>query len=327
MKKNTKKVLMIFATLFVVFSVALGAGIHLYLEYDHQKKMDENAEKPIDSLEEREPELKERVNVLLLGVDYKNTHDIKPGASMRTDTIMLFTYNPKTEHASLLSVPRDSRVNIEGHGPDKINHAHAYGGTDLSIKTISEFLDIPIHHYVKVDYNAVTELVDAVGGVVVDIPQDMHNNLEKIHFSKGTQNIIGDQTVKYLRYRGYPNADIARIQVQQDFIKRLAEKILSPSLIMNIPEYVDIMDRNIETDMSKKQLLQLSKVFTKISPSAMEREIIPGNPERIDGLVYWVIDEQGKNELMEKLFSDKLPEPEVVSDTATAENEVSEKNK
>lgn len=319
MKKSMKKGLMTFAILFCTFSALIAGGLKFYLDYDHEKKMQENAESDIQSLEEREPELKERVNILLLGVDYLDSKHLKTGASMRTDTIMLFSYNPKNEQSFLLSIPRDSRVNVEGHGMDKINHAHAYGGTDLSIKTINEFLGQPIHHYVKVDYNAVTELVDAVGGVEVDIPKPMHNNLEKIHFNAGTQIVSGENTMKYLRFRGYPNADIARIQVQQDFIKRLSEKILSPSLIVNIPQYVDILNKNIETDMSKKQLLEMSKIFTKIDPSEIRREILVGEPQRIDGLVYWIIDEQAKSDLFEELFTDKMPEPEVVSSTAESE--------
>ncbi|MDO4712110.1 MAG: LCP family protein, partial [Peptostreptococcaceae bacterium] len=288
MKKNVKKGLMVFILLFCTFTVLFTGGIKLYLDHDHAKKMEENEQSGIESLEVREPKLNERVNILLMGVDYLDSKHLKTGASMRTDTIMLFSYDPKTERSFLLSIPRDSRVNIEGHGPDKINHAHAYGGTELSIKTISEFLDQPIHHYVKVDYTAVTELVDAVGGVEVDIPKPMHNDLEKIHFSPGTQTISGDQTMKYLRFRGYPNADITRIQVQQDFIKRLSEKILSPSLVVNIPQYVDILNKNVETDMSKKQLLEISQLFTKIDPSEIRREILVGEPQRIDGLVYWI---------------------------------------
>ncbi len=321
MKKSVKKGIKFFFALFLVFAVAIGFGLNFYLEHDHQKKMEENAENEIENLEDLDPNSKERVNILVLGVDYLNTKDIKSEASIRTDTIMLFSYNPKTETAFLLSIPRDSRVPVNGE-LDKINHAHAYGGVDLSIKTISEFLGQPIHHYVKVDYNAVTEIVDAVGGVEVDIPNDMHNDLEKIHFKKGTQTINGQQAVKYLRYRGYANADIARIGVQQDFIKRLSQKILSPGMIIQMPRFVEIMNKNIETDMSKKQLLALSNIFIKVDPSTMEKAIIPGEGHRLNGNgpSYWFVDEEQKQILLNRLFSDEVPSSETVSTENNTEN-------
>lgn len=316
MKKNSKKALSLFLIVFFSFIVVFGAGAKIYLDYEHNKKMAENEENDIESLEDLDLDSKERINILVLGLDYLNTKDIKAEASIRSDTIMLFSYNPKTEKAFLLSIPRDSRVPVNG-SLDKINHSYAYGGVDLTIQTVSELIGQPIHHYVKVDYNAVTEIVDAVGGIEVDIPNDMDNALEKIHFKKGVQVINGKQAVKYLRYRGYANADIARIQVQQDFIKRLSQKILSPSLVVNIPRYVEIMNDNIETDMSKKQLLTLSRIFAQIDPTTMERAIIPGDGHKnpADGLSYWYVDEKAKEELLQRLFSDNEEVPDDASST------------
>lgn len=316
MKKNSKKALSLFLIVFFSLIVVFGAGAKIYLDYEHNKKMAENEENDIESLEDLDLDSKERINILVLGLDYLNTKDIKAEASIRSDTIMLFSYNPKTEKAFLLSIPRDSRVPVNG-SLDKINHSYAYGGVDLTIQTVSELIGQPIHHYVKVDYNAVTEIVDAVGGIEVDIPNDMDNALEKIHFKKGVQVINGKQAVKYLRYRGYANADIARIQVQQDFIKRLSQKILSPSLVVNIPRYVEIMNDNIETDMSKKQLLTLSRIFAQIDPTTMERAIIPGDGHKnpADGLSYWYVDEKAKEELLQRLFSDNEEVPDDASST------------
>lgn len=327
MRRKLRTGVLLFFTLFFVFSVAIGAGISYYLERDHQAKMKENEEKNIESLEEVVPELTERINILVMGVDYLKLGSDEGQRGTRTDTIMLFSYNPKNNKSFLLSIPRDSRVPIEGYGMDKINHAHSYGGTDLAIRTISNFLEIPIHHYVKVDYNAVTELVDAVGGLEIDIPQDMHYAALKIHFTKGLQTLSGEEAVKYLRFRsGYVIPDIGRIGAQQEFVKLMMEKIVSPSLVVNVPTYIDILSRNVETDMSKKQMLDLSKsLLLKFDPSTIEKAHIPGGGQRIGGVDYWIVDETGKNDLLIELLSDAVDPPP--SETATGDNVVTENDK
>lgn len=309
MKKRLRAGLLLFFTLFFIFSVMIGGGISFYLERDHQAKMKENEEKQIESLEEEPiPELQGRINILVMGVDYLKLGTDKGQRGTRTDTIMIFSYNPKNNRSFLLSIPRDSRVPIEGYGLDKINHAHSYGGTDLAIKTISRFLDIPIHHYVKVDYNAVIELVDAVGGLEIDVPQDMHYAALKIHFKKGLQTLNGEEAVKYLRFRsGYVIPDIGRIGAQQEFVKLMMEKIVSPSLAVNVPTYIDILSRNVETDMSKKQMLDLSRsLLLNFDPSAIEKAHIPGGGQRIKGVDYWIVNEEGKNQLLIDLLSDAI---------------------
>lgn len=323
MKKNIKKYLVIFLAFFVLFTSLSVFGFNYYLNKDHEKKMEENKESNIVNLEEIEDNLTERVNILVMGVDYLHLGKQEGQRGTRTDTIMLFSIDPKTNRAFLLSIPRDSRVMIEGHGYDKINHAHSFGGTDLSIKTISNFLDIPIHHYVKVDYNAVIELVDAVGGVEIDIPQDMNYSLLNIHFKKGYQTLNGEDAVKYLRFRsGYANADIGRIGAQQEFVKLLMKKIISPSLIVNVPKYVEILNTNVETDMSKKEMLEIAKHFVKSSPDEMRREVIPGDGKNINGVSYWVVFEDAKKQLLDELLSDVQ---ETTTDTNTETNSESGK--
>lgn len=315
MSRKLKVGIFLFLILFFAFSVGIGAGLSYYLDRDHEAKMIENEEKQIENLEEPPPQLTERVNILVMGVDYLKLGSEEGQRGTRTDTIMLFSYNPANNRAFLLSIPRDSRVNISGVGMDKINHAHSYGGTDLAIGTISDFIGLPIHHYVKVDYNAVTQLVDAVGGVEIDVPQDMHYSPLGIHFSKGLQTLNGEQAVKYLRFRsGYNNADIGRIGAQQEFVKLLLEKVVSPSIVTNVPAYVDILSNNVETDMSKKQMLDLSKaLLLNFDPSKIEKEVVPGYPDKINGISYWLVDEVQKNDILLKLLSDApLPEPETV---------------
>ncbi len=317
MRKSFRKGIILFLGLFFGFSVMFGAGISYYLERDHQAKMQENMDNNIQSLENApEPQLQERVNILVMGVDFLHLSETEGQRGTRTDTIMLFSFDPKTETSFLLSIPRDSRVNVPGHGLDKINHAHSYGGTDLAIQTISDLLDIPIHHYVKVDYNAVTQLVDAVGGVEVDIPQNMYYGALQINFKSGVQTLNGEQAVKYLRYRSYKTGDLGRIDVQQGFVKLLMEKVLSPSMVSNVPTYINILEENVETNMSKKQMLELSSAMLgKFDPSKMERVMLPGVPEYIGNVSYFLVDDSAKYELIDRLMSGIVELPEEETET------------
>ena len=300
-----KKYIIVFIVSIVAFTTIITLGINYYLEKDHQAKQEENANNEITSLEDVNESLSERENILVMGVDYLHLGEKEGQRGTRTDTIMVFSIDPKTKKTFVLSIPRDSRVNIKGHGYDKINHAHSFGGTDLAIQTISDFLQIPIHHYVKVDYNAVMELVDAVGGVEIDIKQDMDYSPLNIHFKKGTQLLNGEDSVKYLRFRsGYANADIGRINVQQDFVQKLMNKIISPSLITNILKYIDILEKNVETNLSKKQMIQIAKTITEVPVDDIRKEVLPGDGQMIDGKSYWIVDEKGMRELLDDLLSD-----------------------
>lgn len=305
MLKNIKKILIIFSIFVGIFTAIMAIGINYYLHLDHKEKIESNKESNIDSLEEVDASLTERFNILVMGVDYLKLGEKSGQRGTRTDTIMIFSIDPKTNKMFILSIPRDSRVNIDGIGYDKVNHAHSYGGSELAIKTIKNLLDIPIHHYIKIDYNAVIELVDSVGGVEIDIKQDMNYAPLGINFKKGINILNGEDAVKYLRFRsGYANADIGRIGAQQEFIKLLIEKILSPSIVTNIPKYIEILEKNIETDLSKRQMLIFAKEFSEININNLRKEILPGEGQMIDGISYYVIYEQQMKDLINDLLSD-----------------------
>ncbi len=311
MKKKVKSLIVTFLVAFITFSAMIAFGAHLYLQREHTQKMADNEEKNIESLEKNESaeevfKLTERVNILVMGLD---TAEQSKQGSMRTDTLMFFSHDPKTGKSFILSIPRDSRVNIPGIGLDKINHAYANGGEDLTIQTVSEFIGLPIHHYIKVDYQAVIELVDAVGGVEVDVPQDMNYAVLGIHFKKGVQTLNGEDAVKYMRFRsGYAIPDIGRIGAQQQFLKLLLRKILSPAQIINLPKYVDIVNRNVETDLSKKQMLDYAMaILPEFNVATLKTAHIPGYGETINGVSYWIVNEAGKEELLAELMADPPP--------------------
>jgi polyisoprenyl-teichoic acid--peptidoglycan teichoic acid transferase len=246
------------------------------------------------------PDKQENINILVVGVDagdFKN-NTYRSGAG-RTDTIMIFSINQQSNKVSLISIPRDTYVDIPGRGKDKINHAYAFGGMDLSIKTISQFLGIPINHYTKINYEAFTKIVDGLGGVTVDVTEDVRSYTDnRIKVAKGRQKLDGNNAFEYIQTR---EGDISRVQRQQKFVKALADQAISVSSIAKLPGILDNISSSVQTDMSPKEMLELAMNMRSMSPGNMKNEIIPGQAGMLKGVSYWFPDEVASKEIVNRL--------------------------
>lgn len=321
-----KKFLKIFLILFIVFSMAFGAVMYFIFKDDVKDAQNAEGDPVTNEFESLDVSgYKERTNVLLLGVDtLENTGD---GKGTRTDTIMVLSVDPSTKTGFILSIPRDTRVLIPDRNIyDKVNHAHSYGGTELAISTIKNFLNIPIHHYVKVDYRALFKTVDDLGGIEVDVPIDMKYTDSaatpplNIDLKAGVQTLNGEQAMGFLRFRkGYANQDLGRIEAQQLFMDALIKKAMSPASITKIPKYIETMSEYVETDMSVKDMLILAKQGLSVDVKMIEKKTIPGYPDMINGVSYYSVDENEKQIMLDYLMSGAypVPEPEVVETEGT----------
>lgn len=202
-------------------------------------------------------------NIMVLGVDRRS------GDTGRSDTLFVTMLDTSRNQAALLSVPRDTLVSIPGHGWDKVNHAYAYGGHDLSRKTLENFLGIQINNYVLVDFQGFIKLVDAIGGVDIDVekpmqyadPYDGENGLV-INLQPGRQHMDGTTAIQYVRYRD-EEGDIGRVARQQKFMKAVFAKLRSTSLLTRAPEIARTLYQSIETDLSVTDLASLLVTFAK----------------------------------------------------------------
>lgn len=324
-----KKFLKIIFVSFLILSVLFGVVITFYLD---------NEEKEVKKKTEFErywlniPEEKERVNILLMGVD--PVEGKVPEDKARTDTMMILSVDPQSKTAFILSIPRDSRVELEGQSKKtKINHAHSKGGIPLTLATVKKTINLPIHHYIRVNYQALIKTVDDVGGVEVNVPQDMDwddysGNLH-IHLKAGPQTLNGEQAMQFVRFRqGYANKDLGRIETQQYFLEMLFRKVISPQSIVRIPNYLETMYEYVETDMSKKEILSLAATVIKINPDKIEKKMLPGKAKTINGISYYILDEEAQIEMMDYLLSAQYPDKEVlIPETITEEGEVQEVEK
>jgi LCP family protein required for cell wall assembly len=240
----------------------------------------------------------DEITFLLLGVD---TNDGSKSGS-RTDTMMLFKVDKKTGKISVLSIPRDTRTRIRGRAQeDKINHAHAYGGPELSVKAVKDLLGIELEYYVKVDYQIVKEFVDLIGGVEVDVPMDIKGT----NIKKGVQVLNGEQALQFLRFRkGYQDQDLGRIRAQQQFIKAAAKQTLKVSNVEKIPQMIKSYYNNVETNIPLDLILKFAASAKDYDLDGMKMATLPGKPAHINGISYFICDEEQAEILVKELFED-----------------------
>lgn len=260
--------------------------------------LDDKYESPIDN----------EIVFLMMGVDAK---DVKKSKGTRTDTLMLFKVNFDSGNIDILSLPRDTRVLVKGK-EDKLNHAHAYGGPSLTIRTVEDFLGIDLNYYVKVDYKAVKSIVEAIGGVEIDVPQRMRYNDPtadpplKINLQPGIQTLDGDLAHDFLRFRSYPEGDLGRIKAQQYFMKELIKQTLQPKNILKLPALIETYFDYVETNIPMKSVLKGIGAAKNMDTENMTTTTITGTNKRIGGLDYLIYDVEAKEAIVQEMFGDYL---------------------
>ena len=290
----------VIVVLSIIVCVVLGIGIGLYAYLGTLKPDGDLTDSQTDPIISHH----DRVNILVLGLDMGNGY--KSSGYERTDTIFVASFDTKNKKASLLSIPRDSRVEIPRRGMDKINAAHVYGGPDLTIQTVKEMLGVPIHFYVTVNYEGFKQIVDELGGVEIYIEEDMRyvdkaQNLN-INISKGQKVLNGEKSLEYVRYRGYPNADIGRIAAQQKFLSAFAKKLLRPNMVLKIPRIAKIVSNYVETNMGPMDIVKYAELACHINYDDIKMAILPGTPRDIGNGSYYIIDYMKADKVINELL-------------------------
>ncbi len=228
--------------------------------------------------------------VMLMGVDERE------GDVGRSDTLMIATLDPKKKKAAILSIPRDTRVKIQGHGFDKINAAYAYGGHKLTQSTVENLLGVEMEHYVLINVNAFTKIIDAIGGVDINVEKRMYyedpwddNGGLVINLYPGQQHMDGKTAITYVRYRD-EEGDIGRIARQQKFMQAVMDKLTSPAIIPRIPAIIGEVVDCIDTDLSVKQMIEFMSALKDAQARGLQTEMLPGKPMYIGGISYWLPD-------------------------------------
>ncbi|BAY90872.1 MULTISPECIES: LCP family protein [unclassified Tolypothrix] len=263
------------------------------------------------------------VNILLMGMSVLPPDIENPPADAKNlgylpqvnsfdglaDVMLLIKFDPETKKMVMLSIPRDTRTEIEGHGVKKINHANLEGGPALTAKTVSNLLNgVAIDRYVRINVLGVAKLIDALGGVTVYVPKDMKYQDDSQHLyinlKAGKQHLNGDQALQLLRYRHDELGDIGRIQRQQMVLRALMDQSLNPATVAQMPKVLDVVKEYIDTNLTVEELVALVGFGVRTNRSNMQMLMVPGrfSEKNEYDASYWLPNKNAIAKLMTKHY-------------------------
>lgn len=265
------------------------ASMHEPLERDKDPKRQKELDKKVED--------QDAINVLLLGIDERS------GDKGRSDTMILMSVNPNTQSTLMLSIPRDTYVNIPGRGMDKINHAYAFGDVALSIETVENAFDLPVHFYARVNMDGFEQGIDAIGGVTVN--NDIEFDQGGYHFPTGQINLDGSKALEYTRMRKRdPRGDMGRNDRQRQVVAAAMDEIVSFSSVTKIGNILDILGGNVKTNLDMDKLKSLFFDYRK-AVGDIETMEIAGTGETINSIWYYIVQDEEfariKNEITEHM--------------------------
>ncbi|MFB7304852.1 LCP family glycopolymer transferase [Heyndrickxia sporothermodurans] len=300
-----KKILIIISSIIGV--LIIGIGGYVYYLYSSVKdtankmheevKLDRPHQKP-DISKNSQP-----ISILLMGVDERK------GDRGRSDTLIAMTLNPKKGNMQMVSIPRDTRTEIIGHGTtDKINHAYAFGGPKMAIETVENFTGVQMDYFIRVNMEALSQLVDAVGGVTIDNKLDwIDEGIYKkgYHFAKGDIELDGKKALGYVRMRHFdPNGDFGRNERQRQVIAAIVNKAASISSVTRFDDILNALGDNVKTNMTFDDMMDIQKNYRNCRNNITQYEV-KGVGGKIGGIYYLSVPDEEKSKVT-KMLKDNL---------------------
>ena len=280
-----------------------------------------------------------RLNLLVLGES-----GVGDGYKL-TDSIMVVSYNPQTQQASILSIPRDTYVGKKDKNSASQNYLASYkmnavyrNGENIpeTVERVSELTGLDIDNYILIDTDAIIEIVDAIGGVTFDVPIDMDYEDETqglfIHLTAGEQLIDGNKAEQLLRFRhnddgsSYPEEygdnDLGRMRTQREFIQETLKQLIRFENVTKFLDIFNIVFNHIQTDLTMDTAKYYIPYAFKFNFENIETGVVPGVSQLCNGIWIYVADKAETAEIVEELFTDKEPEPETNVNEILTDNEV-----
>lgn len=314
--KGTRSILLLFFLLIIGTSAAaLGALAALFAPVEPPIITKTLGSVGFDNIDVKPVEYKlaRPVNILVMGIDRvpnasPNTSALFEGHS---DTVLLVRFNPDDKSISVLSIPRDTEVDIPDMGLTKINEANVKGGAKLATKVVSKTLkNIPIDRYVRVSTGAFRELVDLLGGVDVFVsrPMSYMDKTQKfqIDLVQGWQTLNGEKAEEFSRFRDEQTGDLGRIQRQQVLIKAIRDRLINPSIITRIPLIIHVMQKYVDTNLNFDEILTLTNLGLSVEREQVKMVMLPGeqgSSSRGDTRSFWFIDSDKRDRILAQYFN------------------------
>lgn len=285
----------------IVLLLVLGVGAYAFSVYNNAKNtVNERMHDPVETIDTEltKEKLKatEPINVLLLGIDAEGDQ------KGRSDAIMVMQLDPITDALTIVSIPRDTRTEIVGKGfEDKINHAYAFGGAEMSIATVENFLDIDIDYYVSINMDGLVELVDELG--TITISNEVAWTDSKYDFPEGIVEMDGQKTMAYVRMRKKdPMGDFGRTHRQRKVIEGIINEGASVGSVPKFSGMIDILGTNMSTNMDFDDMKKLFGGYKDTRRNVSEY-MITGSGQKIDGIYYLIVPDEEVQKAHELLAS------------------------
>ena len=288
------------AIVFLMVAIVLGYAVYLYLNvksaandiYEPREPVKEvsivdnrgDGRFPIDL------ENEEAFNALILGVD------TRANDRGRSDTMIVLSVNPAQKSVLMFNIPRDTRTSIVGCGTeDKINHAYAFGGVNMSVQTVEQFLGVPMDYYLKVDMEGFARVIDLVGGVDVENPFAFE--YEGYQFDKGTIHLDGASALGFSRMRyDDPKGDLGRNDRQREIIKQVLKSTVQVSTVFQLESLLGEVSEHVKTDVSFDEMKSMLSKYRNVLEHVESVEI-KGTGKKIDGVYYYMVEQSEKDRI------------------------------
>ncbi|MEF2656444.1 MAG: LCP family protein [Eggerthellaceae bacterium] len=323
-KKKSKRKRVLFISLAVVCALALG-GIGAAWAYINQVDNSLRDDLDTDLLQSLAvtDSPSDPFYMLLIGVDKSEYRDSSGeyGGSYRTDSMMLARIDPKEKAVTLISVPRDTQVELAGHGTQKINAAYAFGGPSLAVKTVSELAGVPINHYAEIDFDGFQAVVDALGGIEVDVPMEINDDMAGGHVDAGQQTLNGEQALILCRsrhnYDDIGSGDAIRAANQRLVLSAIMKKVMT-SDVATITNTVSTLAEYVTTDYSVAGIVGLAQSMIGMDvDNNVYTAQVPTTSTYENDLWWEVLNESEWEAMMERVKQGLPPTEETVVDEAS----------
>ena len=255
---------------------------------------------------------RKRINLLVLGIDYNHDSKGMPySKGARSDTMMVASIGDEAQFLNIVSIPRDTYTLIsEKIGSDKINSAFSYGGVKQTRETVSHFLGVPVHYYVIVKVQGAKKIIDALGGLPIDVEKNMDYDDNwgqlHIHLKKGPQILNGDQAVGYARFRHDEEGDYGRMRRQQQVIRAVIRRMKDPSIVTKFSQLAAAVKETLETDLTVEQMIDLALLYKGFDQSKMRSAQIKGDDDTVNGAMVIVPYEPENTKIVRRLLKDDI---------------------
>lgn len=275
---------------FKIFSV--GGSINNPLDRDKSSLRDKDV-----NLDDGDP-----FTVALFGVDSDAKRDAE-GGGQRSDTVMVLSINPQKKTTEIVSIPRDTQAEIVGKGTtEKINHAYAYGGPDMAVKSVENLLNVPIDHYATIDMDGMQDMIDTVGGI--NVTSNASFSYDGYQFSEGVQSHMdGEEAMAFIRSRKEEGAggDFGRQERQQLVIQGLANKLTSISSVTHFNSLMNHVEDNVKTDLTVGELNKIRSNYNDANEQVNRHQLDGQGGIQDDGLYYFIPSESSLSEIEESI--------------------------